>query len=195
MRSIVISPLLALGVFSAAQAGDTLRDLGAHEHGVGKLNIAFERDRIAMEFEAPGADIVGFEHAADSATDRQKVDEAIAALAKPLELFRLPADAKCQANMASVELHGGGEDGHAEEHADAHEHAEEHAGEAEGHTEFHATYVLSCAEPDAAVQIDFAYFTLFPNAKELEVQIISDKGSTAFEVTRDSPRLDLSDMI
>jgi len=37
----------------------------------------------------------------------------------------------------------------------------------------------------------FAYFDTFPNALELEVQIVSDTGAKAFEVERDEPKLDL----
>ena len=46
------------------------RELGAHEHGHLVLNIAIEGDRIEMELMAPGVDIVGFEHAAE--TDEHK---------------------------------------------------------------------------------------------------------------------------
>jgi len=40
-------------------------------------------------------------------------------------------------------------------------------------------------------EITFAYFAAFPNAQEVEVQIISASGAQAFEVERDAPRLDL----
>ena len=52
------------------------RQLNAHEHGVGQLDIAFDGDQIAMELHAPGADIVGFEYGAESAEDRAAVDAA-----------------------------------------------------------------------------------------------------------------------
>lgn len=205
-----MQPFLFIGLFiltsaMPALASEAKRDLGAHEHGVGKLNIAFEKGQIALELEAPGADIVGFEHHAESAADRQKVDAAIAILAKPLDILALPAEAKCQVKEAKVELHGGEEEEHEEHHAEKDEHdehdgghakhAEHHEDEAAGHTEFHAEYVLSCADTSAVTRIEFPYFSTFPNAKELEVQMISDKGSTAFEVVRDKPRLDLSGMI
>ena len=80
-------------------------------------------------------------------------------------------------------------------HDEHHDDDEHHAGKEQGHTEFHAEFVLSCANPSAVRQIEFPYFSTFPNARELEVQMISDKGSTAFEVKRDKPRLDLSGMI
>jgi hypothetical protein len=42
--------------------------------------------------------------------------------------------------------------------------------------------------------ITFAYFDAFPNALEVEVQVISDTGATSFEVERDAPTLDLRGM-
>jgi hypothetical protein len=201
MRSVVFAGALLAAGASLAFASETKRDLAAHEHGVGKLNIAFEKGRIAMELEVPGSDIVGFEHPAETAADRKKIDAAIAILAKPLDIFSLPADAKCQVREANVELHGGDRKGHDEHkheeagHDEHHDDDEHHAGKEQGHTEFHAEFVLSCANPSAVRLIEFPYFSTFPNARELEVQMISDKGSTAFEVKRDKPRLDLSGMI
>ena len=223
MRSVVFAGVLIATGASLAFASETRRDLAAHEHGVGKLNIAFEKGQIAMELEAPGSDIVGFEHPAETAADRKKIDAAIAILAKPLDIFSLPADAKCQVREAKVELHGGDgkeHDDHHTEHAkhddhkheakdakhddhkheeaghdEHHDHDEHHEGKDAGHTEFHAEFVLSCANPSVVKQIEFPYFSTFPNARELEVQMITDKGSTAFEVKRDKPRLDLSGMI
>lgn len=216
MTRFTTSVLLLLTT-TAVSADDT-RQLDAHEHGVGQLNIAFESGQIAMELHAPGADIVGFEYAAKSAEDRAKVDAAVATLARPLELFSLPAAAACSVVQASASLeseaaeehdheeheeHDHAHEDHAEDdhkhddHAE-HDHEEEHAHEAHAeeasHTEFHADYLLKCADPEPATVITFAYFDAFPNALELEVQVISDQGATAFEVARDAPTLDLRGM-
>ena len=83
-------------IFAASSvAAEETRQLDSHVHGVSELNIAISGTTIAMELHAPGADIVGFEHAAVSAEDRAAVDQAIASLAKPLELFALPGSAEC----------------------------------------------------------------------------------------------------
>ena len=107
----------------------------------------------------------------------------------------LPEAAGCSIVEASAGLESEEEhEEHGDEHADD-EHAEDghddHADES-GHTEFHAEYLLNCAEPSAITGIDFAYFGSFPNALEVEVQIITDTGATSFEVERDAPTLDLT---
>jgi cobalamin biosynthesis protein CobT len=221
MKTICIVAFVGLAATSAT--GEEARQLEAHEHGVGQLDIAIDGAQIAIELHAPGADIVGFEYAATSAEDRAKVADAVATLARPLDLFSLSDAAGCSVVQASASLeseadhdeeHAHSEDEHDEEHAehghDDHEdgdeeHAEhdedehtdeehaEHTDEA-GHTEFHAEYLLDCADIAAASTIAFKYFDAFPNSVELEVQLITEKGATAFEVERDAPMLDLRSM-
>ncbi|MEM1344824.1 MAG: DUF2796 domain-containing protein [Pseudomonadota bacterium] len=197
-----------------AAAGEK-RALDAHEHGVGLFNMAIEGTQVAMELEVPGADIVGFEYEATSPEDLAAIEAAKATLADPLALFVLPAAAGCTLASAEVALIGPGGDEHGEEHAGhghgekahghshdhghghshghGHGHGEEaHAEEAgETHTEFHAEYRLTCAEIANLDRIDFAYFAAFPNAEELEIQLIDANGSRGFEVERDAPALEI----
>jgi hypothetical protein len=191
---LTLSAMAATPVFA-----QETRQLDAHEHGVAQLDIAMDGQQIAMELHAPGADIVGFEYAAESADDRAAVDNAVAALARPLDLFVLPDAAGCSvvqaaAGLESEEVHDGEAEEHDEhardDHKDDHDDHEEQA----GHTEFHAEYLLTCTDPDAATDITFAFFDAFPNALEVEVQLISDTGAKSFEVERDTPTLDLRGM-
>ena len=247
LKSLRLTTALSLIALAPAAAAET-RQLDAHQHGHGALNIAVEGAIVAMELEVPGADIVGFEHKAESDEDRAAIDAAIAQLAQPLDIFVIPAAAGCTVTAAAVELigdedqhedhdHGAHKDDHKHdedhaehedehkhdedhaehkdehkhdedhaehkddhkhdedhaEHKDEHAHDDEHGGES--HTEFHAEYMLNCADPSAIDAIEFAYFGLFPNAAELDIQMISDKGAKGFEVERDDPRLDLSGAI
>jgi hypothetical protein len=201
-------PLLALSLAAASPVlAQETRHLDAHEHGVGQLDIAIEGEKISMEFHAPGADIVGFEYAATSDADKHAIEHAIEGLEQPLSLFTFSDAAQCKVLNAhaalEAEAHHGEHEEHGDEHHDedehhheegeheAHEDHEEHADEA-GHTEFHADYLFECNNPKALSEITFTYFTAFPNALEVEVQLISDAGATSFEVERDAPVLDLS---
>ena len=197
-----ILPLI-LAICAVPAAAQQTRQLDAHEHGVGELNIAFEGNRIAMELHAPGADIVGFEYEAESAEDRAAIDAAVELLARPLDLFALPTAAECTVEQASAELesedheeHGGHDDADHDDHdEEAHDdHDEENHEDEETHSEFHAEYVLTCANPDAITGIEFPYFDRFENARELEVQVVTSAGAKAFDVERDAPSLDLRGM-
>ena len=192
----IFSLITLIAAFPAI--AENARELDAHEHGVGTLNIAIDGTAVAMAFEAPGADIVGFEYAAESGADLAAIDVAVSTLGAPLDLFVMSDAANCSLVDAQAALEG--EDGHDDHDEEDHnELAEEgsddrgdddHADEA-GHTEFHAEYTLTCDKPDALTEIKFTYFDAFPNAKEVEVQIITTSDAQAFEVRRDAPVLDL----
>ena len=198
-----VALLTALPAFA-----EETRQLDAHEHGVGTLNIAIDGADVMMEFHAPGADIVGFEYAASSDSDLAAIESAIAMLEKPLDLFVISPAAECTVTSASAKLEGDddhGEEehtGHDHDHSadkdEEHDHKDDHAHDEDGHadkashTEFHAEYTLTCSAPDALDEITFAYFETFTNAKEVEVQLISSTGAQAFEVLRASPVLNLS---
>lgn len=131
----IVLSLLATPAF----AEDT-RELDAHEHGVGALNIAVEGKTVAMEFHAPGADIVGFEYVAESEEDLAAIEGAIATLSKPLDLFQIPEAAGCGVTEVSAELeneedHDGHDDHGHDEHDDHEEHADHDSHDDHGHDE------------------------------------------------------------
>ena len=183
--------LTALGVLIAATAvahATERRQLGAHEHGHSKLNIAVEGTTVVMEVAAPGLDVLGFEHPAETEADKAAVAAGTAALADPLSLFVLPAAAGCQVTEAVVEL-AQEEHDHDEAEAAGEAHAHEHDHEEELHSEFSGRYTLACADPAALTEIAFAWFDRFPNAKEVAVTLVTAKGQTSFEVERGDPPL------
>ena len=229
----------ALLIAATPLAAQDARQLDAHVHGTGTLQIAIEGTDVAIEITVPGADIVGFEHAPGSDADHAAIDAALAQFADAFALFTLEGDAGCTSLTKVNHTHGygigddhdhaaeahahddHGHDDHDHEHdhaaeaghddhghddhdhaADAahddhgHDHADAHEGhdhaEGDGHAEFHAVYDLTCTNPAAITAIAFPFFDLFENARELNVQVVSDTGAMATTVLRDAPRLSLA---
>ena len=198
-----ITSILVFAITALPAVAQERRALDAHEHGVGALNIVFDGASVAMQFEAPGADIVGFEYQAETEEDRAAIDDAVAILAKPLELFALSTDAHCNVTQARAALTGGTRDedhgDHSEHNHEDHAHDDHHDEHHEGdahirHSGFQGEYLISCGNPDAHSGIGFPYFEVFENARELEVQILTPSGAQAFEVTREAPILDIRGM-
>lgn len=190
-HALILAAVLAAALVAGrAQKGDAQehRQLGAHQHGHGTLNLAIEGSALQAELEAPGADIVGFEHPAATDSDKAKVAAARKKLADPSMLFALPARAGCRLISALVVLEG---------EEDSPHHEEKHArdGGETIHSEFRVAYAFDCASVAAITQITFPYFGTFPNAKELDVTLITGKGQKTFEVNRSSPRIDMRDMM
>jgi hypothetical protein len=161
------------------------RQLGAHMHGHGRLNIAIEDKTMSVELEVPAADIVGFEHEPETQEEKAVLEAAKAKLAAGLSLFTPASAAGCAQTSAKVMT----EADHDEEHEarDSH-HAQ---GSDHEHSEFHADYALECASPSQITSMSFDYFRAFPNAEALTVSLISAQGQASFEVTRGKPSVDL----
>jgi hypothetical protein len=76
MRRLLLALPLALLPFTIAQAADEHDhdhehgSLGAHEHGVARLDVAQEGTTLELDFNSPAMNIVGFEHAATSDADK-----------------------------------------------------------------------------------------------------------------------------
>lgn len=187
-RSIVLAGLLAAA--SPAFAAEEHRELGAHEHGTGRLNIAIEGKRVSMELEVPAADIIGFEHEASTPAQKATVKKAKATLEAALSVFKLPAEAKCKVAKAEVAVHAEDEHEHGHDAKKAGEAKHEDHDEDEGHhSEFRAEYAIDCAAPEKLTGIDFRYFELFAGARKLDVNLVTEKGQSHYEVSREKPQL------
>lgn len=186
--------VIAASVFPVALCAEQARSVDAHEHGSGSLGIAFSGSEFALSLQAPGADIVGFEHAPTDAKQRALVQAAISDLAKPLDLFLVPEQAECSVKSANVEVAGEHDEGHEAEHEHSKAETDHSEDPASGHNEFHAEYLISCRNIDAIDGIGFEYFTRFPNAQELDVQVATTSGARAYEVDRSAAHLDLRGM-
>lgn len=193
MRAAIVVFAFALGTTGVlaqqpAAPEPTTRQLGAHAHGTGKLNIAIERRTVEIELEAPGSDIVGFEHAATTPEQKKAIAEARALLAKPLALFKPPEAAGCKVASSRVRLVGG-DHGHA--HGHSHGHGKSKGGKsADPHSEFEATYTLTCGKPDQLDVLELDYFKSFPRAEALDIVIVGAKGQQLKQkATRAQPRV------
>jgi hypothetical protein len=188
-KAFVLAGVMTCLAFSAS--AEEHRQLGAHVHGHGRLNIAIEDKTVSIELEVPGADIVGFEHEAATRAQRSAIEKAKATLAAGLSLFTPTAAAGCTQKASKVSIEADHEHEH-EHHAEgAKSDAEEEAAD-HHHSEFHAEYAFKCASPGRLTSMTFDYFKAFPDAQELDISLISPKGQSSTEVKRDKPRLDLT---
>ncbi|MCF4996262.1 DUF2796 domain-containing protein [Pseudomonas syringae] len=184
MRRLLLALPFALLPLAVAQAADDHDhehgSLGAHEHGVGRLNAALDGQTLELELESPAMNLVGFEHAATSDADKAKVAAVHAQLEKPLTLFNLPTAAGCKVTRQELEspLFGDKPDtDHEEADKDGHEHHHDHS-------EIHAHYQFSCTAPGALKTLDLAnIFNTFPATQKIQVQLISASGQQGTEVT------------
>lgn len=213
-RTFVV--VLSLSLTAPVLADEEHRELGAHVHGHGTLNIAVENSRVELELEAPGMDIVGFEHAAKTEEHKTAIESAKTRLEDPLSLFKVSDAADCKLADAKINIEPGKEgEGHSHEHdhneghdhgddghdheakvdgKEDHDHGHKHDdSEKESHTAFHASYAIDCAKPESITSIVFEYFNAFAGAQELDVTVVTAKIQNKYEVSRDKPTLELAE--
>ncbi|MCG8543872.1 MAG: DUF2796 domain-containing protein [Alphaproteobacteria bacterium] len=191
-QSALKHPLLLVALWISllvpAHATAAEREHGAHVHGVGALNAAVDGPTVEIEFESPGANIVGFEHAAKTDADRRAIANATATLKAGDKLFAFPAAAGCRLTESKVEAPS--LDDHNKHGHDKHGHGHDKHGKGEeAHSEFHAHYQYRCDRPADLTHIDINIFRLFPATEELKVQAISPRGQRAQTLTSKAPRL------
>ena len=188
MKKMIV--LTAIAVASALLASEVAaRQLGPHVHGHGSLSIAVEGGKVAIELVAPGDDIVGFEHPAETPEQKTALEAAKGILSDPVTLLGIPGAAGCKALTAEVETRPE----HEEPAADG---AQPAAPEEPGqHSEFHARYDLICTTPAGFTGLTFTYFDKFANAKVLDIEVIAGAGQNQFEASRENPKVDFGGIV
>lgn len=196
MRRLLLALPFALLPLAIAQANeddhhhdhdhahDEHGSLGAHEHGVARLNAVLDGNSLEIELESPSMNLVGFEHEAHSEEDKAKVAATRAQLEKPAALFGLPAAAGCELAKQELEspLFGDEDDEHREEEA-GHDHEEEHS-------EIHAHYRFTCNAPEALEGLNLSgLFGTFPATQKIQVQLVGPNGQQGAEANAQNARL------
>jgi hypothetical protein len=186
MRRLLLALPFALLPLAAAQANEHNHahadehaehgSLDAHQHGAAQLNVVLDGTTLELELESPAMNLVGFEHAPNSAADKAKVAATRGQLQDPLALFGLSAG-DCTLSEAELES--------ALFADDEHEHEEQHADEADSeHSEIHAHYQLDCKKPGELQQLNLSeLFKRFPATEKIQVQLIGPDGQQGVELT------------
>lgn len=182
-RSRPLLPLLLLSLASLpALAADDAHDHHgnhpAHVHGVGKLDLALEGNTLTLHLDTPLINVVGFEHAASSARDKDTVRAAAKTLREVGRLFVTDAAAQCK--PAEIQLESAvlppallGEKTP----------ANAPTAPTDGHADLDADFTLVCATPGALTTVDASgLFAAFPGFQRIDVQLATPKKQGAAQL-------------
>ncbi|WP_454441613.1 zinc uptake protein ZrgA [Vibrio bathopelagicus] len=202
MKPTILAVVIGMTVSTNVLANEEFRSHEAHVHGKVEVNIAQDGQELLVEVTAPGADVVGFEHAPETAEQKKVFEQAIAQLNKPEELFSFN-NASCTLKFKSVtntleddhddhEGHDHAEHGHDDhkghdhaEHAhddhEGHDHAEHDHDDHEGHDhsegghgEFTVEYHYQCSDIAKLDTVNTQWFSKFSNTKSMTVNLLTD---------------------
>lgn len=189
MRRLLLAlpfALLPLAVAHAHEEHDHEHgSLGAHEHGVGRLNAVLDGQALELELDSPAMNLVGFEHVATSAADKAKVAAVRKQLENPLALFNLPKGAGCVVSSQELNSPLFGDKPEADhDDDDDHDHDAKGGEHHHDHSEIHAHYQFTCATPTALSNLDLTQvFKTFPATQKIQVQLIGPSGQQGVEAT------------
>ncbi|MCR4537143.1 DUF2796 domain-containing protein [Pseudomonas sp. 18.1.10] len=189
MRRLLLAlpfALLPLAVAHAhAEHDHEHGSLGAHEHGVGRLNAVLDGQALELELDSPAMNLVGFEHVATTAADKAKVAAVRKQLENPLALFNLPKGAGCVVSSQELNSPLFGDKPEADhDDDDDHDHDAKGGEHHHDHSEIHAHYQFTCATPTALSNLDLSQvFKTFPATQKIQVQLIGPSGQQGVDAT------------
>ncbi|PMO48103.1 hypothetical protein BCT09_15435 [Vibrio splendidus] len=202
MKPTILAVVIGMTVSTNVLANEEFRSHEAHVHGKVEVNIAQDGQELLVEVTAPGADVVGFEHAPETAEQKKVFEQAIAQLNKPEELFGFN-NASCTLKFKSVtntleddhddheghdHAEGEHDDHEGHDHAEhdhddheGHDHAEHDHDDHEGHDhsegghgEFTVEYHYQCSDIEKLDTVNTQWFSKFSNTKSMTVNLLTD---------------------
>jgi hypothetical protein len=185
--TILKSSLFVFSAISMAQGnpheGHEIRQHGIHVHGTASMSIVSEEQQLLLELDSPGMNIVGFEHAPNTAEQESALNSAMALLNDPATVAHFRGG---ECVLDSYVLAASGADKHS-----GHKHADDSSNDVHGnkadHSEIHARYVFRCARTDALESIHIGLFEKFPGIEAISVQWIINSRQGSQVLTRAKP--------
>ncbi|TOQ69700.1 zinc uptake protein ZrgA [Vibrio parahaemolyticus] len=204
----VLAIIIGLSLSTVATA-EEYRQHSAHVHGHVEFNIAQDGSDLLLEITAPGADVVGFEHAPENAEQEKTLQHAVATLEDSNALFAINPQAQCEIEEVHVEHTLGGQheehehhdheghdhDEHAHHDHDKHDHDghEGHEGhdhsEHSDHGEFTVQYRFHCAQVGELSRIQTDWFNQFPSTESVNVNLFTDTTQSATSLTKSNTQI------
>ncbi|WP_407559114.1 zinc uptake protein ZrgA [Vibrio parahaemolyticus] len=196
----VLTIVIGLSLSTVATA-EEYRQHSAHVHGHVEFNIAQDGSDLLLEITAPGADVVGFEHAPENAEQEKTLQHAVATLEDSNALFAINPQAQCEIEEVHVEHTLGGQHEEHEHHDhEGHDHDEhahhDHDGheghdhsEHSDHGEFTVQYRFHCAQVGELSHIQTDWFNQFPSTESVNVNLFTDTTQSATSLTKSNTQI------
>ena len=170
--------------------GDPVGTLGAHEHGVVRMGLAVDDQRMSLDIEVPAATVFGFEHNPETEEEIRVVSEAMETLRTRVgEVIAVSSELACELEDVEVvsapevdEEHSHSEDEDA--HSDDEEHS--HSEGEDAHSEVRVSVSWFCAQSVEGTDATLSLSSLWPDAELVDLTVITSMGQAAGRVAADA---------
>jgi hypothetical protein len=154
---------LSLGLAGLALADQEFEQHGKHEHGHVTLNIAVEGATLAVDFESPAANLIGFEREPRTEPERVLLRETATWLRSGRGSFGVPVAADCRLARADVDV--------PQAHRDTT--APVTGSKEEKHADYRARFEYRCGNPAALAWIELWMMRRLKDLDEAEVNVVT----------------------
>jgi hypothetical protein len=153
----------------------------AHQHGVATMDVVLAGNTLSIELDTPLDNLVGFERAARTAGERERVDRMAATLRQAETVFKPDAAAQCKPSTVKLDapVVGLADSGGAAAPAE------------KGHADLAARFEFQCQAPAQLQQVEVGLFTAFSGFKRIEVQMAREGRQGKRTLTPTAARLSL----
>ena len=172
--------MAAIAITLSGFAGTTWAAGKTHEHGALKLDVAIEGNKLTITMEAPLDNLLGFERAPRTDTERKAAADVLAQLRSAHQsalLFVMDAAAQCTPGKPQVQapqLEPGARPAAKEAHAD-----------------LDASFEFTCAKPDELRTLDVGLFDAFKRTQRIDVQVAGPKGQSKVTLKRPARKVQM----
>lgn len=177
----MIRPLAALMFICAAAQPALARQTGAHVHGHVDMAVIREGATVTVELRSPLYNLLGFERAPASDTERETWKTASETVVSPDRLFTLDKAARCTLRSSQTGALGGPPPA-AAHHGDDHDH-DHHAKGHSGLSDAVLTYVFDCPSAAKLSRISVQAFGAFGRIEAVDLVYLDGSRQTAKKLT------------
>jgi len=178
-RGPVLYLLLLCALSEANARAEEFEQHAAHEHGKVTINVAVEDELLVIELDSPAANVIGFEHAPRTDSDRAAV-HAASELLSGHGLFGMTPEALCQFVEAQVKAPRWAP-------ADRNQGQPQH----EEHVDYEARFTYRCATPVNLAWFEPWVLDKLRNVIEARVNIATKMGQHSVIVKSGHTRVPL----
>lgn len=162
--------ITALAIACAALArADDFRQLGTHEHGHLTLNVVIEGTLLSVELEAPGLNVLGFEHRPRTPAEQSRFEAQDRWLRSGREAVGAPPAAGCRLETVTVSSPDWSAAAAGDDHGD-----------------YRVNWRFRCANAGALAWLEPWMLAKLPGVNQVEVNLIN--GSLQTRLAAGGPR-------
>jgi hypothetical protein len=134
-----------------------------HAHGRAKLRLVVQGQRLAIAFDSPAVNLIGFEHAPQSEAEQRTASYAKGQLQQAPRLFITSPGANCRLFSAKVD------EPHWDREAD--------------HYDYRARYVFQCQRPQRLQSIDVQLINQLAPGTKLKTEVVVGNSQQSMELS------------